>query len=147
MDDVLLVDRFECLENLMDTLRDKLFVQGLASGEVLIVAHLPPLAVVLLYHVNSDILGRDLEIERQIGHWVLHDCFLAVESSFTRLRQCMVGLVIGVDNSLESSCAGRLFHHLKSIANLVALEWLDSVVCQGEIDIAGIIECLLLGIG
>ena len=143
MDDVLSMDHFECLEDLVGALRDKLLVQGPAPGKVLIVAHGPPLAKVLLYHVDGDILGRNVEIERQIGHWIPHDCFLAVEGSFARLRQCMVGLVIGVDNSLESPCAGSLVHHLKSIANLVAPEWLNSIVCQSEIDIAGIVERLL----
>ena len=131
----------------MDTLSDKLLVQGAATGEVLVVAHRPPLAEVLLYHVNGDILGRDVEIERQMWHWVPHDCLLAVEGSFARLRQCMVRLVVGVDVPPECSRASRLLHHLERVANLVASEWLNRVVGHSEVDIAGIVECLLLGIG
>ena len=147
MDDVLLMDCLKGLENLMDTRRDKLLVQGPAPGEVLIVAHGPPLAKFLLNHVNSDILCRDVEIERQLRHRIPHDYLLAVESSFARLRQRMVGLVVGVDNSLESTCASSLIDHFESITNLVAPEWLNNFVCQSEVDIAGIVECLLLGIG
>ena len=105
-----------------------------------------PVTEVLLDDLDRLLKGGHLVEEGQLGHGMLGNDLLGIESPLSSLSLWMFGLIISVDAPQSSilgfGCGGGPIQHHAGVARLRNGDGSDTLVREADIDRPGIVESL-----